>query len=166
MAVNVVINSVQYNAVPSVSIPKVGGGTAVFTDTSDATIENGSQMLNGVTAYDANGAKVTGTVASKSAQTYTPSTTNQTIASGQFLSGVQTILGDADLVSSNIKKGANIFGVAGSNTVVDTAIASGGATASTIITGSKAYVNGELVTGTASMPTISQDSTTKILSIS
>ena len=50
----------------------------------------------------------------KAAQTYTPSTQAQTIASGQYLTGVQTISGDADLVASNIISTANIFGVQGS----------------------------------------------------
>lgn len=50
------------------------------------------------------------------AQTITPSTSNQTIAAGTYLTGAQTIEGDADLVSSNIKSGVSIFGVAGSLT--------------------------------------------------
>ena len=82
------------------------------TDTSDATMTSGGQMLSGVTAYS-QGTKYTGTITSKSAQTYTPGTTDQTIAAGQYLSGAQTISGDADLVSGNIKDGVNIFGVTG-----------------------------------------------------
>ena len=50
----------------------------------------------------------------KAATTYTPGTTNQTIASGTYLTGIQTISGDADLVASNIISTANIFGVQGS----------------------------------------------------
>ena len=50
----------------------------------------------------------------KSAQTYTPTTTDQTIQSGRWLSGNQTIKGDANLVASNIKKDVQIFGVTGS----------------------------------------------------
>lgn len=49
----------------------------------------------------------------KSAQTYTPTTSNQTIASGQWLSGAQTIAGDANLLAENIKKDISIFGVTG-----------------------------------------------------
>ena len=49
----------------------------------------------------------------KGAQTYTPTTTNQTISSGRWLTGAQTIKGDANLVASNIKSGVSIFGVSG-----------------------------------------------------
>ena len=219
MAQNVVINGVTYQAVPEVDIPKSGGGTAKFTDTADATLSSGGEMLNGVTAY-ANGTKVTGSIVSKSssdltasgatvtapagyysssasksvasgsatapasisgtsasvstgsntltlsktvsvtptvsagyvssgtagnssvsltasvttkaAATITPGTTNQEIAAGTYLTGKQTIAGDADLIGANIVSGKNIFGV----------------------------------DGTATLPSISQDSTTKVLSIS
>ena len=49
----------------------------------------------------------------QSAQTITPTTTNQTIASGKYLTGVQTILGDANLLAENIKKDVVIFGITG-----------------------------------------------------
>lgn len=49
----------------------------------------------------------------KAAQTYTPGTANQTIASGRWLTGAQTIKGDANLVAGNIKKDVSIFGVTG-----------------------------------------------------
>jgi hypothetical protein len=49
----------------------------------------------------------------EAATTYTPSTTDQTIAAGTYCSGVQTIKGDANLISANIISGKTIFGVAG-----------------------------------------------------
>ena len=52
-------------------------------------------------------------VTKKAAATYTPSTSNQTIAASQYLNGAQTIKGDANLVAGNIKSGVSIFGVTG-----------------------------------------------------
>ena len=49
----------------------------------------------------------------KAAATITPGTSNQTIASGTYLTGTQTISGDANLIASNIKKDISIFGVTG-----------------------------------------------------
>ena len=130
MAQNVVINGVTYQNVPEVDIPLSGGGTAKFLDTSDADAVSGD-MLSGKTGY-VNGQKVTGNITSKAADTYTPGTSDQTIAANQYLSGAQTIKGDANLVASNILKNVSIFGV----------------------------------TGNLALPSISQDSTTKVLSIS
>lgn len=80
-------------------------------NTSDATA-TASQILSPYTAYVASG-KVTGTIQSQPAQTFTPGTANQTIQSGVYLSGEQTVLGDSNLVPENIKTGVSIFGISG-----------------------------------------------------
>ncbi len=54
-------------------------------------------------------------VTRKAAQTYTPGTTDQTISSEQYLTGAQTIKGDANLVAANIASGITIFGIVGTN---------------------------------------------------
>ena len=130
MAQNVIINGVTYSNVPEVNIPKSGGGTAKFMDTADANAA-ATDILSGKTAY-VDGTKITGQITGKAAQIYTPTTSDQSIAAGQYLSGAQTIKGDANLLPVNIAQGVSIFGVAGS----------------------------------LSSPVISQDSTTKVLSIS
>lgn len=79
---------------------------------ADATVTAGD-ILAGKTAYGSDGKKLTGTIASKSAQTYTPGTADQTIAAGQYLTGLQVIKGDRNLTAGNIIKGKSIFGVAG-----------------------------------------------------
>lgn len=130
MAQNVIINGVTYSNVPKVQIPKTPSGIAEFVDTSDATLDNGNQILSGKTAYS-NGVLYTGSISRKSAQTYTPTTSDQTISSGQYLDGAQIIKGDSNLQSQYIALGVSIFGVAGA----------------------------------LSSPTVTQDSTTKVLSI-
>lgn len=71
-----------------------------------------SQILSGYSAY-VKGTKVNGSVPSLGAQTITPGTTAKTIPAGRYLSGLQTIAGDGNLVPANIKNGVSIFGIAG-----------------------------------------------------
>jgi len=59
------------------------------------------------------GRAVQGTIPSRGAATINPSTSQQVIPAGQFLSGAQTIPGASTLVAANIKKGVSIFGVTG-----------------------------------------------------
>ena len=56
---------------------------------------------------------VAAAVPTKSSATITPTTSDQTIASGTYLTGAQTIKGDANLVAGNIKKDVSLFGVTG-----------------------------------------------------
>ncbi len=79
--------------------------------TQDANAGAG-QILNGYTAY-VKGSKVSGTIPSQGAQTITPGTSAKYVEAGRYLSGRQTIAGDANLTAANIVKGKSIFGVAG-----------------------------------------------------
>lgn len=86
-------------AVPSITVSKTGLITA--TAAQDA-------------GYVAQGTEsATQQLPTQSAQTITPTTTAQTIAADMYLTGAQTIQGDANLVSGNIKDGVSIFGVQG-----------------------------------------------------
>lgn len=165
MAQNVIINGVTYQSVPEVDIPKSGGGTAKFTDITDTTAAAGD-VLSGKYFYTSAGTKTQGSITSKSSSDLTASNLTVTAPAGYYASAASKTLSDASLVSGNIKSGATIFGVSGATNVVDTTIASGGAAAGNIVNGYKAYVNGALVEGNASMVSVSQDSTTKVLSIS
>lgn len=132
MADNLIINGITYGSVPEIDVPNDQGGTSKFFDVSDADLDNAAKLRDGVIAYGAGGTKYTGTMSEKTAATYTPGTSDQTIAANQYLTGAQTIKGDANLLASNILKNVTIFGVSGS----------------------------------LALPSISQDSTTKVLSIS
>ena len=81
--------------------------------TQDANAGAG-QILNGYMAY-VKGSKVSGSIPLQGAQTITPGTSAKYVEAGRYLSGLQIIAGDANLVAANIKKGVSIFGVAGSH---------------------------------------------------
>lgn len=133
--------STLLDAIYNVEISGEGG-----IDTSSATAV-ASDILKSKTAY-AKGVKLTGTIESKGSATYTPSTTDSIISSGVYLSGNQTIKGDANLNSANIKKDVTIFGVTGTldNSGIDTSDAT--ATTTDILKDKTAYSNGVKVTGT------------------
>ena len=116
-----------------------GASATVSTGTNTLTLSKTVSITPVVTAgYVSAGTaanssvSLTASVTTKAAATITPSTSNQEIAAGTYLTGKQTVLGDPNLLASNIKSGVTIFNVAGSLTSA----------------------------------TVSQDSTTKVLSIS
>lgn len=77
-------------------------------NTSDATIV-ASDLPSGKIGYGRKG-KLTGTATSKAAATYNVSSSNQTIAAGQFLAGAQTIraVKTTNIEASYIKKGVTV----------------------------------------------------------
>ena len=167
MSVSVVINSVTYNNVPSVSIPLAGGGgTATFWDTTGAS-GAASDVLTGKTVFGASGA-ISGSMANNGDTSGTISTKAGTVSiPAGYTSGGSVGISStekAKIISGNIKAGATILGVSGASSVVDTGDAT--ATAATILSGATAYVNGSKVTGTMTAAVVSQDGTTKVLSIS
>lgn len=134
MAQNVVINGVTYSSVPEVDIPKTGGGTAKFFDTSTGNITS-TDVLEGKTGFNASGS-VTGGMANNGSTSGTISTKSGTVTipAGYTSGGTVSIAASAvsDCVASSIVSGKTILGVSGS----------------------------------ATLPNISQDSTSKILTIS
>ena len=143
MAQNVVINGVTYADVPEVNIPKSGGGSAKFYDTSSADIA-AADIRNGKKGFNTNG-EVTGNMTEKSAATYRPSTSDQTINGSQYLTGAQTIKA---VVTENLSAQYIAQGITIKVGCVDDddCVAS--------------------VAGSLSSVVVSQDSTTKVLSIS
>ena len=88
-------------AVPSVSVDQSTGLVTATVNQSAGYVAAGTE--SGTLQLSA-----------KSAQTYTPGTTDQEIPAGKYTTGKQTIKGDAKLVPENIKSGVQIFNVTGS----------------------------------------------------
>lgn len=91
--------------------------SSIDTNVGTAT---SADILEGKIAFSKN-KKITGTIPSIAATDYIPTITDQKILNGNYLSGIQTIKGDSNLIAANIKKGVEIFGVVG-------ALESGGTT--------------------------------------
>ncbi len=172
MAKDVIINGVTYNDVPEVQIPLSGGsGNATFYDTSGADAAAGD-VKTGKKFFGASGI-VTGSMSvyESGADSGTISTAAGTvsIAAGYHDGNGSASIASAEqakIVSGNIKSGVTLLGVQGKSSVVDTAISQSAAGASQILSGYKAYVNGSEITGTMTAATVSQDQSTKVLSIS
>ena len=131
---SVIINSVTYQSVPEVDIPKSGGGTAKFYYTGDADAVAGN-ILSGKKAFGASG-EIEGSMANNGSTSGTISTKAGTvnIPAGYTSGGTVNISSteQAKIIASNIKSGVTLLGVAGN----------------------------------VALPSITQDSTTKVLSIS
>ena len=131
----------------------ISGSTAtVSTGTNTLTLTKTVSVTPSVTAgYISSGTagnssvSLTANVTTKAAATITPGTSNQTINGGTYLTGTQTISGDANLVAANIKSGTSIFGVSGSYSGLDTSDATAAAT--DIVSGQTAYVDGRKIEG-------------------
>ena len=86
MAHSVVIRDVVYADCESVDIPiQNSQEKATFTDTSDATLSDGSQMREGYTAY-ADGVKYTGSIPTKTAANLSASGATVTVPAGYYAS--------------------------------------------------------------------------------
>lgn len=129
---SIIINGIQYSDCPEIDVPKVGGGTAKFYDTSDANITSAS-LLQGTTGYGASGS-VSGSIPvnGSTSGTIGTKTGSVSIPTGYTTGGTVTLTNVSDCIAQNILSGKSILGVSGS----------------------------------LQMPTISQDATSRILSIS
>lgn len=101
---------------PTISVSSTGlitasvsGSQSVTPSVSAGYVSSGTAGT--VTVSGSNTQQLT----AQAAQTITPTTTDQTIASGKYLTGTQTIKGDANLVAANIADGVTIFGVTGTH---------------------------------------------------
>ena len=124
-----------------------------------ATASN--QMLSGFSAYNINGEIVTGSILSKSAETFNVQLNNdRTISAGQYLSGAQLIRGlvTSGINAGNIKYGAQIkvgdtgnatriHSITGIFTGANTVQSGTAASAAYIVEGYSGWLNGEEIHG-------------------
>lgn len=110
----------------NLSADNIKSGVKVGISNGSTTTEVTGTFTKGATAAAtdiykdkigyANGAQVKGTMILKGAQSYTPNTKDQTIASGQCTSGDITLKGDKNFVASNFAPGAKVLGLTGVGT--------------------------------------------------
>lgn len=131
---SIIINNITYSDVPEIQVPKVGGGTAKFYDTSGAT-GTAAHLLTGDTLYGASG-EVPGSMANNGATGGEIETKAGAvnIPAGYTSGGTVQLKASAiaDLISANLLAGKEVLGVPGG----------------------------------LSVPTVSQNSSTKVLTIS
>lgn len=94
MAQNIVIAGATFNAVPSITCNKSGGGTASFVDTSDANA-TAEDILQDKSAY-VNGVKIVGTGSGGGG------------ASSKYGIGIDDLLGDVSSDTLNVPTGGNV----------------------------------------------------------
>lgn len=215
---SVVINGVVYNSVPSVQIPKQGGGTAEFFDSGDTTAL-ASDLRAGATAISG-GAEITGTAPEKSSSDVTVSGKTVSIPAGIYDFAVSKSVADGSVTPTASVSGDEIGTTASDYpiTITPSATVSAGyvsgnktgtaitryiqtetksatpttsaqtitptsgkllssvsvgavnvtatATEAQVLNGYTFFANSLTIkTGTATVPTVSQDATTKVLSI-
>lgn len=100
------LSQVTVNAMPTVELAK----PSISISSNGYVTASVTQEAGYVTGGTQGTTKPLPTMA---ATTYTPTTEDQTIDSGLYLTGTQTIKGDTNLTASNIKSGVSIFNVLG-----------------------------------------------------
>lgn len=148
--------SVDVSTDTTISVAANGTITATVGKTQSVTPTVVAGYVSSGVAGDVviSGTKTYG-LTTKSATTYTPGTSDQTVnvsgsTTGFFVTGTQTIKGDANLIASNIKSGVSIFGVLGTLTsiAIDDPNTPNAAVAQ-ILTGYEAFdKNGNTLAGT------------------
>lgn len=110
------------------------------------------KVLTGYTFSNSTASEISGAMPDRGAMAFTAGTSQQMIPAG-YHNGSGYVSGDTGLQSYNIRSGTSIFGVAGKTEVIDTTLSLLAATAADIASGKRAFLNGSMITGTATIVT-------------
>lgn len=156
MAQNITLMGANYSAVPAVTLPKTGGGTAKFTDVTPTTATD-SDVLSGKIYFKSDGTQSTGTGSGGSTPTIqslsvTPSTSQQTFnASG--VDGYKPVVVDA-MPSGSAKPAATI-----SSTGATLSTSANTITLTKNVTNTPVVTAGYVASGTAGTSSVSLSAT-------
>ena len=136
MAQNITLMGASYSDVPSVLLPKTGGGTASFTDVTDTTAI-AADVAQGKYFYTADGTKTAGSYVAptpRTASDVTVSGATVTIPSGAYASQVQKSVAS---------------GTAGTPTATKGAVSNHAVSVTPSVTNTTGYITGSTISGTA-----------------
>ena len=108
-ASNILVDKTAYVNGTKVTGTMPEKGAFAQTLSANGTINLGSGHYDSI--------KITQSLNTRAATTWKPSTSAQSIPSGTYLTGTQTIEGDTNLAPQNIRAGVSIFGVGGALSV-------------------------------------------------
>lgn len=106
--------NIQLSGVKTSQLSTQAAATITPTESEQTAVAGGKFTTGEVKVGAIPSNYVGSSVPTQAAQTITPTTTDQTIASGTYLTGAQTVKGDANLLAENIKKDVTLFNVVGS----------------------------------------------------
>ena len=136
------------------AVEGISGGT----DTSDATLNSGGQMLNGVTAYS-QGTKYTGTIPTQAAATITPTESAQTaVSAGKYTAGDVTVGAiPSDYIGTDIPRRSSISVSQDNNTIhvedgyygddIDTSMGACTVTGASVLIDNQGDATGSIIVG-------------------
>lgn len=133
MSQNISLWGASYSNVPSVTLPKTGGGTASFTDVTDTTA-TASDVASGKYFYTAAGAKVQGSIATKTASDLSANGKTVTVPAGYYASQATK-----DVAT----------GTAGTPTATKGTVSNHSVSVTPSVTNTSGYITGSTKTGTA-----------------
>ena len=136
------------------AVEGISGGT----DTSDATLNSGGQMLSGVTAYS-KGTKYTGTIPTQAAVTITPTESAQTaVSAGKYTAGDVTVGAiPSDYIGTDIPRRSSISVSQDNNTIhvedgyyeddIDTSMGACTVTGASVLIDNQGDATGSIIVG-------------------